>query len=172
MSQCMLPVKSRKSHGMFCLCEWTAGYKLRPLVRTSLHLPLNTCIWSTTPLPLTAAPSSHAAQYCSVGWLTGTGFYGLPPLAQLVSFSGVCTCPGHVSEAAEHFFFYLGRKDCTLHQDFGKITHNHDLFSISVTKTECWHSGTFYHIKSLHLPRQDCSLNRGIYQQWATHLST
>lgn len=45
-----------------------------------------------------------------------------------LSFSGACSLPGHVSEAAEHSFFCLGRKDCTLHQDFWKTTHNHDLF--------------------------------------------
>lgn len=41
---------------------------------------------------------------------------------------GVCSLPGHISAAAARSLFYPGRKECTLHQNFGKTTHNHNLF--------------------------------------------
>lgn len=153
MSQSMLPVKSRKSHGIFCLCEWTTEYKLRPLVRMALHMPLNTCIWSTTPLSLTTAPSSHIAQYCSVSWLTGTGFYGLPPPAQLSCHSQErAACLGMSWKQQNAPFSVLVGRTVPYTKILEKQLITMIFFSISVTKTECWHSGTFYHIKTLHLP--------------------
>lgn len=119
-------------------------------------------------LPL---PPSCASGCCSACWLTDTGSQGSPvPSLQPQG----CSPPRHISAAAAaHFLSHAGRKECALHQFFRKMTLScirWGFFIIYVTRREYCHSDTFYCIKSLQLPWQDCSPGRGIYLQWATCL--
>lgn len=78
-------------------------------------------------LPL---PPSRVAQCCSVCWLTGTGSssWPLPQPHQACSLRG-CSPPRHSSvAAAAHFLSCASRKECTLHQNFRKMTLNYSLW--------------------------------------------
>lgn len=92
VSQSMPHDKHRKRHRIF-LCEWSVGCTLRPLVRTSFHLPLQP---KPSTLPACPYPQNvlHGAALC-VGWQVRA----LPASPRLQP-QGVQPTQGHLSSSS------------------------------------------------------------------------